>query len=644
MKQIILLLSISCLVTNLSFGQSQISTYNHHKAFAPLFFADGGNLIRSINGTPGPRYWQNKANYMVEATLDTTSRTLTGQVMIGYTNNSPGQLQQLWLQLVWNEGKISSRPSGTKGFTLHEVKIKRGSEWMDASYTVYGRRMQIRLPEPLDGSGTSMKIAIKYDLELSPRGRSSYVTTKNGTIFDVAYWYPRMSVYDDLKGWNSLPFLGGGEFYLDYGTIDYKITLPDGMLVAASGKLLNPEEVLTENERKRLGRAWQSDETVMIRSKEELDEPGTQIAEDGMLTWHFRMEHTRDVAWAASTAFIWDAAVAHLQNGQQTIAMSYFPVESSDRNEWGRGTQFLKYALEYFSHQWINYPYSKAVSVAGPTGGMEYPGITFDSWKATDYLTFLLVVHEIGHNWFPMMIGSNERVDAWMDEGFNTFIDIYAHKHFNDGEFAPKRDGEYAPGGGNPAEEIVSVITNKNAQPVASRADAIKGSYLHPLEYFKTAFGLVLLREIILDHERFDYAFRQYMKAWKFKHPGSKDFFRAMNNFTGENLNWFWRGWFLNNWKLDQAVTDVKYVKNRFIEGPAITLKNMKKMPMPVLLTVKTSQGLTRHYKLPVVVWMKGSTYTFYPQIQGEITEVVLDADHRLPDIDRSNNNWSRGN
>lgn len=641
MKKIIPSLFLLLFCTHIVVAQGQQSTYNHQKAFSPLFFADGGNLFRSINGTPGPRYWQNSANYAVTAELDTTSKMLTGEVIIDYTNNSPGALHQLWLQLVWNAADSVIQPNAGPSFTLHEVKINHGYQWINKGYTIYGNKMQIKLDEPLEGKGNSIKIAIKYELKLPPRGRSSYVTTKNGSIFDVAYWYPRMFVYDDIKGWNTYTFLGGGEFYLDYGTIDYKITVPDEMLVAASGKLLNPEEVLTQTQRDRLAKAWKSEETIMIRTKDELDEPATQIAEDGTLTWHFRMEHTRDVAWATSTAFIWDAATATLQNGEKTIAMSYFPVESSEPDEWGRGTQYLKYALEYFSHQWINYPYSKAVSVAGPTGGMEYPGITFDSWKATGYTTFLLVVHEIGHNWFPMLIGSSERLHAWMDEGFNTFIDIYAHKHFNNGEFAPKRDGEYAPGGGNPADEVVAVITNKDAQPIVSRADAVSGAYLHPLAYFKTAFGLVLLREIVLGHDRFDYAFRQYMKAWSFKHPGPKDFFRAMNNFSGENLNWFWRGWFLNNWQLDQAVTKVEHVKNRFREGTAITIKNLKKMPMPVLLTVKTSNGETRQYKLPVTVWMKGSEYTFIPAVEGDITEVILDADHRLPDVDRSNNTWT---
>lgn len=353
------------------------------------------------------------------------------------------------------------------------------------------------------------------------------------------------------------------------------------------------------------------------------------------------MEKTRDVAWAASSAFLWDASTARYENGQTTLAMSYYPVESTGKNAWGRATHYLERSLEIFSNKWFVYPYDTAINVGGPTGGMEYPGITFDSYKVTGYTLFLLVSHEIGHNWFPMIVGSDESLHPWMDEGFNTFIDIYAHEVFNNGEYAPKRDGEYAPDGGNPAEEIIPVITQDEARPIVSRADALKGDYYHPLEYFKPAFGLQLLQEVVLGPERFNYAFRKYIHKWAYKHPGPKDFFRAMNNYSGQNLNWFWRGWFIHNWKLDQAVTDVTYTDGNPQKGARITLKNMEQMPMPVLITITTADGQTEQYKLPVEIWMKDETFTFTAPTSQKITRVELDAAHRLPDVNRANNSWT---
>jgi hypothetical protein len=614
---------------------------------------DGGNLFRTADGRPGERYWQNEADYSVEAELDTTAKALSGNVTIVYTNNSPNDLDQLWLQLVQNSARSDSKASavygyrqedsGENGFHLHKVQIKVNDKWRDVDYVVAGTRMQIRLPQALKANGNAIQVNIDYDYKLPGRGRGGYLTTKNGTIFEVSYWYPRMCVYDDLRGWNTLPFLGAGEFYLDYGDIDYKITLPEGMLMAGSGKLMNPEETLTGEEQARLKKARHSEKTVMIRTEDELGQPATAKGINGKLTWHYHMENTRDVAWAASTAFMWDAAAAKYESGNTTLAMSYYPVESAGEKAWGRATEYLKHSLEIFSSHWFEYPYPAAINVGGPTGGMEYPGITFDTWKGKEYTLFLLASHEIGHNWFPMVVGSNERRNAWMDEGFNTFIDVYAHEEFNDGEYAPKRDGEYAPGGGNPAEEIVSVITKDGAQPILSKADALKGEDVHPTEYFKTAFGLVMLREIVLGPDRFDYAFRHYIHDWAYKHPGAKDFFRAMNNYSGESLNWFWRGWFIHNWKLDQAVTGVEYTDGNPEKGALITLKNLDKMVMPVLLKVTTADGQSRDYKLPVEVWMKDETYTFHAPTNTEISNIELDADHRLPDVNRDNNSWTAG-
>ncbi len=642
---LVLLFLSGSLITN---GQSG---YRPYQAFAPLFYPHDGNRFRSANGAPGADYWQNQADYSVKVLFDTAAKRISGQVLITYTNNSPDDLSNLWLQLVQNIDRADSRavrmrtpglPENDKGFHLHTVQLIDGGKKEEVSYIVDGTLMQIRLPEKLKGGGGRLQLRIQYDYilqESSVGGRSGYLDTKNGRIYEVSYWYPRMCVFDDLNGWNTLPFLGN-EFYLDYGNIDYSITLPAGMLVAGCGTLDNPEEVLTAKERTLLKKARQSDKTIMVRGEKDLSASATKPSANGRLTWHFHMDDTRDVAWAASEAFLWDAAKMDLPRGKEGLAMSFYPIESAGDSMHGRGTEYLKASVEIFSKHWYPYPYPVAINVAGKVGGMEFPGLAMDWWKSKNKSLFALISHEIGHSWYPMVVGSNERRFAWMDEGFNTFIDVLAQAEFNNGEYAPKRDGEYAPKGGNPAEEILPFITNKEIPPIVSASDGIERQYLHPLEYFKTAFGLILLRNVILGQERFDYAFQQYTADWAYKHPSPWDFFREIESKTGADLDWFWRGWFLNNWKLDQAVKEVKYVDNDPVKGARVTIENLGKMPMPVLVKITEVDGRSRDLKLPVQIWEASGTASFKVPTTHTIKSVVLDPDKQLPDVDRRNNSW----
>jgi len=567
---------------------------------------------RNADGMPSANYWQNKANYKVQATLDTTTNIISGKVLIDYYNMSPNDLQFIWLQLDQNITKASSRAAS-------------------ANYN----------PNPKkDLKGYHLEIAIDYDYLLGAHDpRAGILKTKNGKIYDVSYWYPRMCVYDDIRGWDTLPYLGSGEFYLDYGNIDYTVTVPKGMLVMGSGSLQNPEETLTKVQQKRLEKARQSDATVMIRTAKEVVKENKKTS-NKLVTWHFKMNNTRDVAWATSAAFIWDAAKINLPNGKKSLAMSVYPVESMGKEKWSRATEYLKQAVEHFSKKLLVYPYPNAINVGGSVGGMEFPGITFDYWQSKTKHLYALISHEIGHNWYPMIVGSNERRYAWMDEGFNTFVDIYAQKAFNNGEYAPKRDGEYAPKGGNPTEEIVPFITKPGIPPIMTAADDFKRADTHPVSYFKTAFGLVLLREIILDPKRFDYAFRNYTQSWAFKHPTPNDFFNAMENGVGEDLSWFWKGWFLNNYQLDQAIISVKYINNNPAQGALISLENKAKMVMPVLMTITDINGKIYQLKRPVEIWRTGKNWTLKFNSKVKLKKVELDAKHRLPDVNRENNVW----
>lgn len=657
MKKINPLLIVSFLLisTLQLFSQQTITKNASQKAFASLFYNTQVNQYRNADGTPGEAYWQNQADYKVQVALDTTTNVISGKVEIDYSNNSPVALPFVWLQLDQNIAKPDSRAAAAmysesllktsqKGFHIKNVKIFDENQWVSANYLISDTRMQIRLDNDLAAKNGELKIIINYDYTLGKNdGRAAILSTKNGKIYEVSYFYPRMCVFDDIRGWDTKPFLGAGEFYLDYGTIDYSVTLPKGMLVMGAGSLLNPDETLNKKDIERLEIAKTSDKTVVIRTPEEVEQAvnGKKRKTSKQVTWHFKMENTRDVAWAASTAFVWDAAKINLPKGKTALAMSVYPVESMGNDAWSRATEYLKQSVESFSNKWFVYPYPVAINVAGKVGGMEFPGITFDHWKATSKHLYGLIAHEIGHDWFPMIVGSNERRFAWMDEGFNTFIDIYTQAEFNRGEYAPKRDGEYAPKGGNPADEIIAVMTKPEIPVIMTAADNFKREDTHPVSYFKTAFGLVLLREVILDPQRFDYAFKNYVKHWAFKHPTPYDFFRAMENGAGEDLAWFWRGWFFNNWTLDQAVIGVQYVNSDPKQGALIQLENKNKLVLPVFIRVTESNGKIYTIKLPVEIWERDSHFTLKLESKSTIKKVELDPDHKLPDVDRSNNSWN---
>jgi hypothetical protein len=581
------------------------------------------------------------------ATLDTVSNSIRGTDIIRYTNNSPDSLHSLWLYLEQQTYRPEARSNfytglaperHTDGYQLESVKIRQGGILMDADTAVSDTRLQIRLKHALSGHGGQISIEIRYHYAVPGDfgNRTDFFPTRNGKIYEIAQWYPRMCVYDDRQGWNTLPFLGSGEFYCEYGDFDYRVTVPWDMIVGGSGELQNPQEVLTATQQSRLNAARGSDATVMIRSASEVGEPSSRPVHSGSLTWHFKMANTRDVVFGASRAYIWDAARVNLPAGKKSLAMSVYPVESAGAGAWGRATEYLKGSIEYFSAKWFPYPYPVAINEAGIAGGMEYPGIVFDGYTDAGKELYWVTAHEIGHNWFPMIVGSDERTYGWMDEGFNTFIDIYAADAFNKGEFAPKRDGEYAPGGGNPVEEILPLLKDPEAPVMLTRADAIPEKYRHPMVYFKPALGLVLLREQILGPRCFDWAFRQYIRCWAYKHPGPDDFFHMMDNEGGEDLSWFWREWFLHNWSLDIAVRDVRTSGS----GVTITLANLDRMAMPAVLELVWKDGSRQRVKLPVETWLQsGVRVLHFPSAQA-LVSATIDPDRVLPDEDRGNNAW----
>ncbi|HET7930696.1 MAG TPA: M1 family metallopeptidase, partial [Rhodanobacteraceae bacterium] len=636
------------------------SQYNPQALFAPFHYQYPANRYRAADGQPGPDFWQNRADYEIHATLDPKAKTLTGTETITYTNNSPQALGYLWVQLDQNRYRIDARgnfsgdraplpASHTDGDVITAVQIETAQGAVNAHYTVSDTRMRVDLPQAVAAHGGKVKVRIAWHYTIPGRfgGRTDWFPTKNGDIFEMAQWYPRMAVYDDLRGWDTLPFLNN-EFYLEYGNFDYSITVPSNMLVVGSGELVNPEQVLTKTELQRLAAARQSDKTVVIRSAAEVTDPASRPQQGGTLTWHFKMQNTRDVAFGASSAYVWDAARIDLPNGRHALAQSAYPVESIAKGGWQNSTQYVKYTLEFFSkYTGFTYPWPNAVAEAGVAGGMEYPGIVFDWWKARDKGLFMLAVHEFGHTWFPMIVGSNERRDAWMDEGFNTFVDVLAQAAWgkaHGGQFAPKQDGEYAPLSGDPAKDIIKEVFDDPAAPaILTRPDAIQEKYRHPITYFKTAYGLTLLRDQILGPERFDAAFRQYVHDWAFHHPSPSDFFRLMDSAAGEDLSWFWRGWFRHNWKLDLTVTGVKYVDNDPAKGALVTVANLDRMAMPAILKVTYDDGSTSEVRVPVATWLQHTQFDVAVPGGKRIRSATIDPQQVLPDVNRGNDTYTAG-
>ena len=632
--------------------QPSAQGFDPRETFAPFAMPQSVNSYRSGSGRPGPQYWQNRADYQLHAWLDPVHHVLTGDEVITYTNHSPDALESLWIKLEQNiyrrdsrSAAASSRPRNdfTDGFRLAkvEVELADGSR-QTVPYVVNDTRMRVDLPQAVAAHGGVAKLHLQYSYDIPGTwgGRTAHTPTRAGVIEEIAQWYPRMEVYDDLRGWDTLPYLGTGEFYLEYGDFDYQVTAPSDMIVAGSGELVNPEDVLTATEQSRLAQARNSDKTVYIIRPDEVGKAATRPRQGGELTWHFKMKHTRDVVFAASRAFVWDAARINLPEHKPALAMSVYPAEAVGKDRWDRSTEYLKGAVEIFSKQWFPYPWPVAINLAGHGAGMEYPGMVFDGYTDAGKELFMITTHEIGHTWFPMIVGSNERRNGWMDEGFNTFIDIYAHDAFHHGEFAPKRDGEYAPGGGNPVEEIQSVLQDPMAPYIVDRADMDVGKYRHPLSYYKPALGLVLLREQILGRDRFDPAFRAYIRAWAYKHPSPSDFFRFMESAGGEDLSWFWRGWYEHNWNLDFAVTDVSYVQGKPAQGALVTLASLDKLVLPTSLRIDYVDGSHRDVAVPVETWLGGAK-TSLPLAGGKaIRQVTVDPDQKIPDANRANNSF----
>jgi hypothetical protein len=590
---------IMVFTSNISFGQSR---YKPTELFPALPLLPPGNEYRTATGEPGPAYWQNQSDYVIDVTLDDKQNVIKGIATVTYTNNSPKALSSLWMQLDQNVYKKDSKgiqaglflyknpaeKTTDGGFEIQGIKLA-DAQAGEIKYNIYDTRMELHLPEPLKtGQKLSFKIQYQYRFPENYKNadfqvnRTDILPTKNGNI-----------------------------------------TLPSAYIVEGSGDLLNPEEVLTPVQLKRWQAAKESEEPVLIRSAKEVGDASSRQSIP-TCTWKFRMDNTRDFAWTASKSFIWEALSFKLSSGKRVMGSSLYPIESAKKNSWLRSSEYLKFTLQYFSEKWHEYPFNKAVNVASNLDGMEYPGMVFCAAKDTGNMYWAVVNHELGHTWFPMTVGSNERKYAWMDEGFNLFIDMMATKAFNKGEFIGYAEID---------SPRMALFADK-LLPILSRPDAIPGNQVYTIQYQKVAYLLGLLRTQILGPERFDPAFRKYISDWAFKHPTPWDFFRSIDSSTGEDLTWFWKSMFLENFKLDQKIAKVEARDNKTL----ITIENMERAAMPLIVEITYKSGAKELRTFPVEIWEYSSSYTFAANKTEAIAKVTIDPEQVYPDVNKENN------
>ncbi|MEM9064496.1 MAG: M1 family metallopeptidase [Planctomycetota bacterium] len=535
------------------------------------------NSYRTASGAPGHEYWQQQVDYEIEARLDDERQRLVGTQLVSYHNNSPDTLRYLWVQLDRNyfapfaEGHQNNTQGDLDRMSFGQLRRMLAFEEFDGSYkisrvelengtplehTVIGTMMRIELPKPL-GSGDRVDFHIDWSFNINDsrvfnsRTAGEYFEEDGNWLYLMAHWYPRMAAYTDYAGWQHKQFLGRGEFTLEFGDYDVKFDVPDDHIVASTGVLQNPEDVLEKKHMERLEIAAESDTPVFIVTPDEAKE-NQETPATGRKVWHFKAEDVRDFAFASSRRFIWDAQ--GYQNGDtDTMAMSYYPNEGEPL--WSKySTHAVIHTIETANKFAFDYPYPVAISVNGPVGGMEYPMICFNGPRPAEdgtysarnkYGLISVIIHEVIHFYFPMIVNSDERQWTWMDEGVTTFLQFLCEQEWEDGY--PSRRG--AP------ENIVPFMTSSNQRPIMTNSEST--IQFGANAYAKPATALNILRETVMGREQFDYAFREYARRWKFKRPEPADMFRTFEDASGMDLDWFFRGWFYTTDHVDISVTNV---------------------------------------------------------------------------------------
>ena len=690
------------------------------------------NNRRTASGAPGYEYTQQKVDYVMDIVVDEDKNLLTGNESITYHNNSKDYLEYLWVQLDQNMRAPDSKTPLAKsedlgntafngpvtftknnltksadfGFKIKEVNNSTGGS---LSYTVNRTMMRINLPQPL-APGNTFEFSIRWNYlinnSVTDGGRSGFELFPDGNKnFTIAQFFPRLAVYDNVEGWQNMQFWGRSEWALEFGDYDVKITVPADHIVDATGELLNEKKVLTKEQRVRFEKARTSfKDPVFIVTQEEA-EKAEKLKSKKSKTWHFNAKNVRDFAFASSRKYIWDAMAVNI-NGKTVMAVSLYPKEGNPLWE-EHSTRVVANTLEEYSKMTFDYPYSKAISVHADRQGMEYPMICFNYGRPQPDGTYSertkrgmigVITHEVGHNFFPMIVNSDERQWTWMDEGINSFVEILSELDYDPNFFT-----------GNLPKDIVRYmsIDQDNLSPIMSQGDYVKN--FGPNAYTKPAAGLYMLRQTIMGPELFDYAFRTYSKRWMFKHPSPADFFRTMEDASAMDLDWFWRGWFYTTDYNDIGVKDVKkfyltdqpteaakqlakrynmnladyegklvffeqekegvpvdskkaleidVIKNHMAtmteeqratlkEAPnffyQVTFEKPGGLVMPIIVELEYADGSKERHTYPAQIWMKDDEEVSKVfRTTKAIKKITLDPDLETADIDTSNNSWPK--
>ena len=690
------------------------------------------NNRRTASGAPGYEYTQQKVDYVMDIVVDEDKNLLTGNESITYHNNSKDYLEYLWVQLdqnmrapdsktplaksedlgntTFNDPVTFTKNNLTKsadfGFKIKEVNNSTGGS---LSYTVNRTMMRINLPQPL-APGNTFEFSIRWNYlinnSVTDGGRSGFELFPDGNKnFTIAQFFPRLAVYDNVEGWQNMQFWGRSEWALEFGDYDVKITVPADHIVDATGELLNEKKVLTKEQRVRFEKARTSfkDPVFIVTQKEA--EKAEKLKSKKSKTWHFNAKNVRDFAFASSRKYIWDAMAVNI-NGKTVMAVSLYPKEGNPLWE-EHSTRVVANTLEEYSKMTFDYPYSKAISVHADRQGMEYPMICFNYGRPQPDGTYSertkrgmigVITHEVGHNFFPMIVNSDERQWTWMDEGINSFVEILSELDYDPNFFT-----------GNLPKDIVRYMSmdQDNLSPIMSQGDYVKN--FGPNAYTKPAAGLYMLRQTIMGPELFDYAFRTYSKRWMFKHPSPADFFRTMEDASAMDLDWFWRGWFYTTDYNDIGVKDVKkfyltdqpteaakqlakrynmnladyegkfvffeqekegvpvdskkaleidVIKNHMAtmteeqratlkEAPnffyQVTFEKPGGLVMPIIVELEYADGSKERHTYPAQIWMKNDEEVSKVfRTTKAIKKITLDPDLETADIDTSNNSWPK--
>ncbi len=669
------------------------------------------NMYRSGSGEPGPEYWQQQADYKIKVALDDATQSIKGSETITYTNNSPNDILFLWVQLDQNRfdkeaeelntmnfslespyswyllnGMLSGLAS-EGGYTISNVKDAQGKE---LKHVINKTMMRIDLPTPLKAKGGKVTFSLDWSYKivdgvggLSARSGYEHFAKDDNYVYEIAQWYPRMAVYDDVNGWQNKQFLGRGEFALTFGDYEVEITVPSDHIVGATGELQNASKVLSATHLARLEEAKKAKEPVKIVTEEEAIKAEKKKAND-QKTWVYKAENIRDFAWASSRKFIWDAQQTEVE-GKKIMAMSFYPKEGNPL--WERvSTKSIVHTLQVYSKHTIAYPYPTAISVHGAVGGMEYPMISFNNQgrpdakgnysKDVEFQTISVIIHEVGHNFFPMIINSDERQWTWMDEGLNTFCQYLAEREWD----------ENFPFYGGPPSSVIPYMKGdpKTLVPIMTTSDNINVFQFGPNAYGKPATALNILRETVMGPELFDFAFKEYARRWAFRHPKPADFFRTMENASAVDLDWFWRGWFYGTEPVDvslEKVTLYKMPKQKLsisAENPFETadynagmynymkgqmgrdadkiianaeskyfynldFKNVGGLLSPLLIQINYKDGTSEMKYVSAEIWRLDPNEAHKIILTSkEVASFVLDPEAQTADIDTSNNAMPR--